>query len=173
MHKRCERETGSFLSSPATSWGSTVSGRCRARASRILKEAQRASWKAYVSSINARTPLTDVFNKVRRIAGKYSAPPPPILLSAVADSKTVADPFAEHFASVSWKDPAAPRARHCQRMESLGIIFLPLEGSHIISPSLPPSCGLLCPSVMILLLVQTTFLMRFCVTCLTVLLTFY
>ncbi|MPC88070.1 hypothetical protein E2C01_082960 [Portunus trituberculatus] len=41
-----------------------------------MKEAQRASWKAYVSSINARTPLTDVFNKLRRIAGKYSAPPP-------------------------------------------------------------------------------------------------
>ncbi|MPC74727.1 hypothetical protein E2C01_069101 [Portunus trituberculatus] len=55
---------------------------CRARAHRVLKEAQRASWKAYVSSINGHTPLTDVFNKVRRIAGKYSAPPQPVLLSA-------------------------------------------------------------------------------------------
>ncbi|MPC75976.1 hypothetical protein E2C01_070377 [Portunus trituberculatus] len=36
--------------------------------------------KAYVSSINARTPLTDVFNKVRRIAVKYSAPPPLVVV---------------------------------------------------------------------------------------------
>ncbi|MPC37595.1 hypothetical protein E2C01_031082 [Portunus trituberculatus] len=99
---------------------------CRARARRVLKEAQRASWKAYVSSINASTPLTDVFNKVRRIAGKYSATPQPVLLSAgrtVADPKTVADLFAEHFLSVSRKNPAAPGARHRQRMESLGINF--------------------------------------------------
>ncbi|MPC35961.1 hypothetical protein E2C01_029401 [Portunus trituberculatus] len=27
MHKRCERETGSFLSSPSTSWGPAVSER--------------------------------------------------------------------------------------------------------------------------------------------------
>ncbi|MPC60818.1 hypothetical protein E2C01_054875 [Portunus trituberculatus] len=70
--------------------------------------------------------LTDVFNKVRRIAGKYSASSPPVLLSAgrtVADPKTVADLFAEHFVSVSRKDPAAPGARHRQRMESFGVNF--------------------------------------------------
>ncbi|MPC38034.1 hypothetical protein E2C01_031535 [Portunus trituberculatus] len=69
---------------------------------------------------------TDVFNKVRRITGKYSAPSQPILLSAgrtVADPMTVADLFVEHFASVSQKDPAAPGARHRQRMESLGVNF--------------------------------------------------
>ncbi|MPD07009.1 hypothetical protein E2C01_102850 [Portunus trituberculatus] len=131
MHCSGERETGSFLSSPATSWGPAVLRleafrRCRARACRVLKEAQRVSWKAYVSSIDVRTPLTDVFNKVRRIAGKYSAPSPPILLSAgrtVADLRNVADLFAEHFASVSQRHPAAPGARHRQRMESLGINF--------------------------------------------------
>ncbi|MPC75157.1 hypothetical protein E2C01_069542 [Portunus trituberculatus] len=88
--------------------------RCRARVRRVLKEAQRASWKAHVSSINVRTPLTDVFNKVRRIAGKYFAPSPPVLLSAgqtVADPRTVANLFAEHFANVSRRHPAAPGAR--------------------------------------------------------------
>ncbi|MPC70258.1 hypothetical protein E2C01_064501 [Portunus trituberculatus] len=48
------------------------------------------------------------------------------LLSAgqtVADPKTVADLFAEHFASVSRKNSTAPGARHCQRMESLGLKF--------------------------------------------------
>ncbi|MPC76687.1 hypothetical protein E2C01_071112 [Portunus trituberculatus] len=78
--------------------------RCRAQGRRVLKEVQRASWKAYVSSINAHTPLTDVFSKIHRIAWKHSAPPPPVLLSAgrtVVDPRTVADLFAEHFASVS------------------------------------------------------------------------
>ncbi|MPC64662.1 hypothetical protein E2C01_058781 [Portunus trituberculatus] len=74
--------------------------RCRVRARRVLKEAQRVSWKAYVLSINVHTPLTDVFNKVRRIAGKYPAPSPPVLSAGrtVADPKTVAEIFAEHFA---------------------------------------------------------------------------
>ncbi|MPC91124.1 hypothetical protein E2C01_086141 [Portunus trituberculatus] len=91
---------GSFLSSPFLE----AFRRCRARARRVLKEVQRASWKAHVSSINARTPPTDVFNKVRRIARKYSTPSPPVLFSAgqtMADPRTVANLFAEHFASVS------------------------------------------------------------------------
>ncbi|MPC37261.1 hypothetical protein E2C01_030735 [Portunus trituberculatus] len=82
--------------------------RCRARARRVLKEAQRAFSKTHVSSINVRTPLTDVLNKVRRIAGKFSAPSPPVLLSArrtVPDPKTVTNLYAEHFASVSRNYP--------------------------------------------------------------------
>ena len=100
--------------------------RARARARRTLKEAQRSSWKSYVSSITARTPLTKVFNRVRKIAGKFSASPPPVLSHAgetVADPKTVADLFAEHFASVSRKDPAAPGARHRRDLESHGVNF--------------------------------------------------
>ncbi|KAK3878738.1 hypothetical protein Pcinc_016648 [Petrolisthes cinctipes] len=38
--------------------------RARARARRVLKEAQCASWKAYVSSINTKTPFTQVFRIV-------------------------------------------------------------------------------------------------------------
>ncbi|MPC52536.1 hypothetical protein E2C01_046407 [Portunus trituberculatus] len=41
----------------------------------------------------------------------------------VADPKTVADLFVEHFTSVFWKDPAAPGARHRQRMEFPGVNF--------------------------------------------------
>ena len=98
----------------------------RARTRRILKEAQRKSWKSYLSSINSRTPLTEVFNRVRKIAGKFSAPPPPVLShvgETVADPKTVADLFAEHFASVSRKDPTAPGARYRQTSESHDVNF--------------------------------------------------
>lgn len=98
----------------------------RARARRTFKEARRSSWKAYVSSITNRTPLTEVFNRVRKISGKFSPPPPPVLSLAgdtVADPKTVADVFADHFAGVSRKDPAAPGARQRRDLETLGLDF--------------------------------------------------
>ncbi|KAK3877973.1 hypothetical protein Pcinc_017375 [Petrolisthes cinctipes] len=53
--------------------------RARAQARRVLKEARHASWKAYVSSINTKTPLTQVFRRVRKMAGKFSPSTPPVL----------------------------------------------------------------------------------------------
>jgi len=105
--------------------------RARARARRTLKEAQRSSWKAYLSSITNRTTLTEVFNRVRKISGKFSPPPPPVLSlegETVADPKIVADLFAEHFASVSRKNPDAPGARHRRDLESLGVNFASTGG---------------------------------------------
>ncbi len=70
---------------------------------------------SYVSFITIRTPFTEVFNRVRKISGKYSAPPLIVLshdVSTLAEPKTVADLFAEHFASVSRKDPTTPLALH-------------------------------------------------------------
>ena len=100
--------------------------RARARARLTLKKAQRSSWMAYLSSITVQTTLKEVFNKVRKISGKFSPPPPPVLLhggDTVADPMTVANLFVEHFAKISRKDPAAPGARHRQNLESQGINF--------------------------------------------------
>ncbi|MPC26469.1 hypothetical protein E2C01_019608 [Portunus trituberculatus] len=97
----------------------------------------------------------DVFNKVRRMAGKYSAPSPPLLLSAgrtVSDPKTVADLFAEHFASVSRKDPAAPGARYCQSMEYVGVNFSSTGRESYNVPFSVSKLQTARPSVMILLL---------------------
>ena len=52
------------------------------RARRILKETQHNSWMSYLSSITTKTPLAVIFNKVRKISGKFSPTPHPILLSA-------------------------------------------------------------------------------------------
>ena len=65
----------------------------------------------FLSSITTKTPLAEIFNKVRGISGKFS-PPPPVLLNAgekVAEHPTVANLFASHFANISRKDPGAPR----------------------------------------------------------------
>lgn len=67
-----------------------------------------------------------VFNRVRKISGKYSASPPPVLShdgATVADPKAVADLFAEHSPSVYRKDPTTPMALHRRHLESVGINF--------------------------------------------------
>lgn len=100
--------------------------RARAKARRTLKSAQRTSWRSYVSSLNSRTPLNAVFNRVRKISGKFTPPPPPVLLRSgepVADPKEVADMFATHFISVSRKDAAAPGALYRRTLESGGLSF--------------------------------------------------
>ena len=50
--------------------------RARARARLTLKEAQRSSWRTYISSVTVQTSLKEVFTKVRKISGKFSPPPP-------------------------------------------------------------------------------------------------
>ena len=100
--------------------------RARANARRVLKDARRTSWRAYVSSINSKTPLTQVWNRVRKISGKYAVPSPPVLLNEgmkVADSHAVAELFVDHFARISKKDTSSPSARLRRNMETSNISF--------------------------------------------------
>jgi len=103
----------------------------RAHARWVMKNARRASWRNYVTSINAQTPIKEVFSKIRKISGKFSRPPPPVLSLngvSVADPKSVADIFVKHFASVSKKDPSAPGSRHRRELEALGVNFASIGG---------------------------------------------
>ena len=114
--------------------------RARARARRILKTAQRDSWKEYVSSITDRTPLTEVFNRVRNIYGKFSPPPPPVLLhggATVADPQLLAGLFAEHFSGVYKRDPNSPGTHHRRALESRGVFFPPGDGEQYFPHLLP------------------------------------
>ena len=43
--------------------------RLRAKARKVVKEAKRASWEKYVSDINYRTPITDIWRKIKSISG--------------------------------------------------------------------------------------------------------
>ena len=53
--------------------------KARAFARRVNREAKAASWRSYVSSLNRFTPLTEVWTRMKRIAGRFSAPPLPVL----------------------------------------------------------------------------------------------
>ena len=53
--------------------------KARAFARRVIKEAKTVSWRSYVSSLNRFTPTTEVWTRMKRIAGRYSVSPLPVL----------------------------------------------------------------------------------------------
>ncbi|MPC42948.1 hypothetical protein E2C01_036583 [Portunus trituberculatus] len=131
--------------------------RCRARARRVLKKAQRASWKAYASSIYVRTPLTDVFNqKSAELLGSILLLPRQFcsLLCKRWQILRLSPTSLRKTFSVFHGRILQPQVNVTARGWNLSAsTFLPLEGSLIMLPSLSLNCRPLCPSVMILLLV--------------------
>ena len=79
--------------------------RLNALCRRTFKEAKKNSWIRFVSSINVNTSLGEIWNKVRKLSGKFSAHPDPLLRDEDGDLSN--DPnktsniFAEAFSNVS------------------------------------------------------------------------
>ena len=91
-----------------------------------MKAARRQSWCAFVSSINSRTPQTVVWKRLRKIAGKFTPIPPPILRingQYITRPLEVSDVFAEHFAVVSHKSENFPGFQYRQREEQKTLNF--------------------------------------------------
>ena len=94
--------------------------KCRARFRRAIKAAKRLSWNSYVTSINDRTPPSAVWRKVRKIAGKYTSSPPPVLKvngQLITNDVEVSNVLANHFANISSKSVDAPGYQHRVREE--------------------------------------------------------
>ena len=76
-----------------------------------MKAARRQSWSSFVSSVNSRTPSSTVWRKVKKIAGKFTPNPPPVLKmngQYMTSALEVSNALAEHFANVSSKSEVAP-----------------------------------------------------------------
>ena len=83
----------------------------RARFRRQLKKARHDSWVTFLSSITWKTPLSQIWKKIQKIAGKFKPHPLPVLQidgEPISDPKRVSDAFAEHFARVSHQNSNAP-----------------------------------------------------------------
>ena len=94
--------------------------KARARFRYQIKQARRESWVLFLSNITWKTPMTLVWAKIKKIAGKFKPSPPPVLKvngSLTFDPKTVSNIFAEHFAKVSSKNENAPYYRESLRQE--------------------------------------------------------
>ena len=82
--------------------------RLNALCRRTYKEAKKDSWIRFVSSINVKTSLTEIWKKIRKLSGKFSAHPTPLLVdedgNLVDDSNKTSNIFAEAFSRVSSGD---------------------------------------------------------------------
>ena len=103
--------------------------KARARFRRQLKKARRDSWKAFLSTVTWKTPLSQIWNKVRKIAGKFTPSPLPVLQldsNQISEPELVSNAFAEHFAKVSHKNRDAPYFYYREREKKSVILILEL-----------------------------------------------
>ncbi|KAF4520292.1 hypothetical protein B566_EDAN004351, partial [Ephemera danica] len=76
----------------------------RAQARRCIRIAKQQTWQKYVSSLNLRTPIKEVWEKVRRIEGNFRNSSIPAIASngnMITSPKEISNLLAEFFASVS------------------------------------------------------------------------
>ncbi|GFV37406.1 uncharacterized protein TNCV_3956531 [Trichonephila clavipes] len=78
--------------------------KARARARKIHQQRKRESWIKYVSNITCSTSSKEIWNKIRKLSGKYSASPVSMLVSNGVSVNTIPDivnTLAETFAKTS------------------------------------------------------------------------
>ena len=129
--------------------------RARAKQKRIFKDVKRESWKKYVSELTVSTPSGQIWNKIRKLQGKFVPSPLPVLTSngvPVSDPKGVADILGGHFANVSSVANYSPEFRAVRdsstvvpppsnNMESINLPFTLVEMMHALSSSALTSPG--------------------------------
>ena len=109
----------------------------RAAFRHTIKKARKESWSSFLNSINSKTPLSLVWKKVRKIAGKFVPSSPPVLQingATVADPKSVANSLASHFAEVSKRHPQIPYAQYRQQQERQTLDFSSNGGKSYNAP---------------------------------------
>jgi len=85
--------------------------RWKARARYTKLQAKKQSWQAYVSTLNADTPMTKIWQRIRKMTGKYSQHPAPCLTdgqTVTSDPVRVASLLSQHFYEVSASDGCSP-----------------------------------------------------------------
>lgn len=93
-----------------------------------IKKSRKGCWTMYLNSINSKTPLSLIWKKIRKIAGKYVPCKPPIIKInnvKIADPQTVAESLSNHFAEVSKKNNDRPYADYREREEQKNLDFTP------------------------------------------------
>ena len=75
-----------------------------AKQRKYFKKIKKDSWICYINGINSKTPSRLVWNKIRKLSGKFIPSPTPTLESngnVLGDPSEVAEKFGSHFSSVS------------------------------------------------------------------------
>ncbi|GFR19628.1 putative RNA-directed DNA polymerase from transposon BS [Trichonephila clavata] len=94
--------------------------KARARARKIHRQRKRESWIKNVSNITCSTSSKEVWNKIRKLSGKYSASPVSMLVSNGVSINTIpeiSNTLAETFAKTSSCDNYTPAFQALKRRE--------------------------------------------------------
>ncbi|GFQ76046.1 probable RNA-directed DNA polymerase from transposon X-element [Trichonephila clavata] len=94
--------------------------KARARARKIHRQRKRESWINYVSSITCSTSSKEVWNKIHKLSGKYSASPVSMLVSNGVSINTIpeiANTLAETLAKTSSCNNYTPAFQALKRRE--------------------------------------------------------
>jgi len=86
--------------------------KAKAKARYILKQTRKNSWKNYVSSLNRKTPMHKIWERVKKMKGKHKNYKTPYISTndgIVTDSVSVANLLAEHYAMVSSRENYEPQ----------------------------------------------------------------
>ena len=105
--RKCYRK---YLSSPSQV-NKIIYQRAVAKNRKYIKEAKQKSWQEYISGIDSNVPSSKIFNKIRKLTGKYIPSPSPILNinnTLIQDSKEVSDELSKHFSKVSSSNNYTP-----------------------------------------------------------------
>ena len=122
---------------------------------RTLKQARRESFIKYISELKYNSPLSLVWNRIRKLQGKFSPPPLPILRIDglfISDAGEVAEAFGRHFSNISSALHYPPAFRDVRNSttvvppvstnsESYNLPFTLKELDNAISLSSPTSPG--------------------------------
>ena len=71
---------------------------------RMYRQAKRKSWREYISSLTAKTPSSKIWQKIRKLKGKYTPKPYPNLKqdqAIITSHKEVSNIFVNHYAQIS------------------------------------------------------------------------
>ena len=105
--------------------------RARAKAQYILKQSMKVSWQNYISTINIYTPMSKIWNKIRKLSGKYTINHPPSLMvngQLISKQRDVSEIMGNHFSAVSsCNNYSATFNQHRQLAEQNKLNFQPIS----------------------------------------------
>ena len=129
--------------------------RALAKQKKIFKQARRESFIKYISELKYDSPLSLVWNRIRKLQGKFSPSPLPILRVVdlfLSDAGEVTEAFGRHFSNISSALHYSPAFRNIRNnttvvppvssnSESYNLPFTVEELDHAILLSSPTSPG--------------------------------
>ena len=133
----------------------TTYRRALAKQKLVFKQARRESFFLYISELKFNSPMILVWNRIRKLQGKFAPSPLPVLKInnlLISDPKEVAETFGRHFANISSVLHYSPHFRilrenftvvppQCTNLEPYNIAFNMIELDHAISLSSPSAPG--------------------------------